>query len=181
MQAFMQRTYQAIEYFLARRFPQRVTGIWRFILRMPIWSYNLGFGRMMGGSVLLLATTGRVSGQPRYAALGYGRDEPTGELVVSAGWGGKTDWFRNLAADPHCTVQTGRRKFAAVARVWPEDEAIAYMRAFIPMNPYAPRMWSHLLGEEISLDDEGLRKVVRAFPVVGFRQSDSKPSGPSTS
>ncbi|MBI3160618.1 MAG: nitroreductase family deazaflavin-dependent oxidoreductase [Chloroflexi bacterium] len=171
MQAISQRIYQAIEYFLAMHFPKRVTGIWRVIFRMPVLYYRFGFGWLMGGMVLLLTTTGRKSGKVRHTALGYGRDEKTGELVVSAGWGGKTDWFRNLQTDPHCVLHIGRRKFNALARVLPEDEAIAHMRAFLPKNPYAPRMWSHLIGEELGSDDESLRKVVRAFPSVGFKET----------
>ncbi len=180
MSGLMQRTYQAIEHFLARRFPKRISGPWRFIFRMPIWAYKFGFGWLMGSSVLLLTTTGRRSGLPRQAALGYGEDERTHELLVSAGWAGKTDWFRNLRANPQCTVQAGRTRFPAVARIWPEDEAIAHLRTFIPQNPYAPRMWSHLLGEDIGLDEESLRKVVQAFPVVGFKKSIPHPSDPAS-
>ena len=67
---------------------------------------------------LLLTTTGRRSGEPRPAPLIYG---PHGDsFVVIASKGGLPDhpqWYRNLQADPDCTVQVGSRVVQATARV----------------------------------------------------------------
>jgi deazaflavin-dependent oxidoreductase (nitroreductase family) len=52
------------------------------------------------GKVVLLETTGRVSGLPRRTAVGFVA-EPDGSLVVAAG-SEATHWAANLLADPAC-------------------------------------------------------------------------------
>ena len=66
--------------------------------------------------MLLLTTTGRTSGVPRTTTLTY-IPAPTGEgLVVGARIRGqRSDWYRNLLAQPEVTVQVGTRTFAAHA------------------------------------------------------------------
>ena len=52
-------------------------------------------------------TTGRKTGNTRYTPLEFTFDEKTGSYIVSAGWGGKTDWYKNALAEPLVTVQVG--------------------------------------------------------------------------
>lgn len=65
------------------------------------------------GKVLLLETTGRVSGAPRQAAVGFVED-PDGSLLVAAG-SPTTHWAANLLADPLChgTIGGVRRAYHA--------------------------------------------------------------------
>lgn len=65
------------------------------------------------GKVLLLDTTGRVSGAPRQAAVGF-VEEPDGSLLVAAG-SPATHWAANLLADPNChgTISGTRRTYRA--------------------------------------------------------------------
>ncbi|GAB2657717.1 nitroreductase family deazaflavin-dependent oxidoreductase [Nocardia goodfellowii] len=71
-----------------------------------------------GVHALVLATTGRATGQPRRTCLIYGR---SGEdfVVVASNGGAAHDpaWFTNLLADPSVGVQAGTRRFTAHARV----------------------------------------------------------------
>ena len=67
---------------------------------------------------LLLTTTGRKSGEPRYAPLIYG--ESDGRYVVVASRGGTPThpvWFLNLEANPDCELQVGPKHVRARARV----------------------------------------------------------------
>jgi deazaflavin-dependent oxidoreductase (nitroreductase family) len=67
---------------------------------------------------LVLATTGRRTGQPRRTCLIYGRAGD--DFVVVASKGGADDdpaWFRNLVAEPSVGVQAGSHRFTAHARV----------------------------------------------------------------
>jgi len=74
-------------------------------------------GRVLGGEVILVTTTGRRSGRPRTVAL-FGWREPGGWAVIASRGGSRTipSWYRNLAADPDVVVQAGGAKFAARAR-----------------------------------------------------------------
>lgn len=92
------------------------------LLNLHQWLYERTDGRwghQLGGrTMLLLTTTGRKSGRPRTVSLLYERD---GDRMVVVGSKGGSDtppaWLVNLKADPHVTVQLGRRRFAALARV----------------------------------------------------------------
>ncbi|MFP8870787.1 MAG: nitroreductase family deazaflavin-dependent oxidoreductase [Myxococcota bacterium] len=67
---------------------------------------------------LLLTTTGRTSGEPRSLPLIYGEHE--GSYVIIASKGGMPDhplWYRNLEANPVCTLQVGAKKVEGTARV----------------------------------------------------------------
>ena len=71
-----------------------------------------------GLRVLVLATTGRVTGQPRRTALIYGTSGDDFVLVASkAGADEDPDWFKNLQAEPRVGVQAGTRRFTGQARL----------------------------------------------------------------
>jgi deazaflavin-dependent oxidoreductase (nitroreductase family) len=56
--------------------------------------------------MLLLTTTGRVSGRPHTIPLLYLTDG--GDQIVIASWGGRPDhpeWYKNLMADPKAEIQ----------------------------------------------------------------------------
>jgi deazaflavin-dependent oxidoreductase (nitroreductase family) len=70
-----------------------------------------------GVDALLLTTRGRKSGKLRRTALYYGA--PGDDYVIIASNGGSVGhplWYRNLAADPHVTVQVKDDVFEATAR-----------------------------------------------------------------
>ena len=71
-------------------------------------------GNPLTGYQLLLTTTGRKSGQRRDAPLEY--IVADGSAWVMAGYGPKTQWYRNLRADPRVEILLpGGRAIAAVA------------------------------------------------------------------
>jgi F420H(2)-dependent quinone reductase len=87
-------------------------------------------GRIAGGPVLLLTTTGRKSGRERTVPLLYLRD---GEDMVVVGSNGGTAahpaWWLNLMTNPEATVEDGGHKVRVRAeeagseekeRLWPE-------------------------------------------------------------
>jgi deazaflavin-dependent oxidoreductase (nitroreductase family) len=87
-----------------------------------------------GVYTLILATTGRRTGEPRRTCLIYGTSGD--DFVVVASKAGADEdplWLKNLQADPSVGVQVGPRRFTARARVaspaereslWPRMAAI---------------------------------------------------------
>ena len=69
-----------------------------------------------GVDTLLLTTRGRSTGKLRRTALIYGKDGDR-YLVVASNGGSKPhpDWYQNLAADPHVSVQVADDTFEALA------------------------------------------------------------------
>jgi deazaflavin-dependent oxidoreductase (nitroreductase family) len=87
-------------------------------------------GRMAGGRVLLLTTTGRKTGREHTVPLFYLNDGE--DMVVVASNGGTAShpaWWLNLKANPEATVEVGGRKvrvraeeagFEEKERLWPK-------------------------------------------------------------
>jgi len=74
-------------------------------------------GRVAGMPVLLLTTTGRVSGKPRTATLTYFRDG--GDLLVIGSFGGSDlppAWWLNLERNPRARVLIGSTTSQVTAR-----------------------------------------------------------------
>lgn len=138
--------------------------IFKWFFKLPIFFYRIGLP-MFGGFILLLTTTGRKSGKPRHTPLEYRREEGSGCPVIMAGWGGNTDWKRNIQADPHVQVQIGRRKYAALAEPLSDAEVAAWLAEVLRLNPRSSRIWSRWAGQPVSLDDpQSVDRAAGFFP-----------------
>jgi deazaflavin-dependent oxidoreductase (nitroreductase family) len=111
-----------------------------------------GYVWRKGTTILLLHTQGRTSGRDITKPLIF--REFDGKYLVVASKGGAPeapDWYRNLQADPHVTVQIKGEKFAATARTATAQER--------------PAMWRHMT--EVWPDyDEYQKKTDREIAVV---------------
>lgn len=86
--------------------------------------------RLVANDMLLLTTTGRVTGQPHTVPLLYLADGDA--VVVIASWGGRPnhpEWFLNLEADPEVEVVLHRRRFIGTASEMAEPERTAWWDA----------------------------------------------------
>ncbi len=92
---------------------ERPKGLLRFFFQVPPLFYRLGIVGPAGKTVLLLMTRGRRTGKPRYTGLNYAEDGDT--VYVMSGFGTRTDWYRNLIANPHVEVRIGKRRWSALA------------------------------------------------------------------
>ena len=85
---------------------------------------------MQRDRLVLLTTTGRRSGRPRTTPMMFHRDGDRVLVIASnVGAAADPDWYRNLSADPHVTVEIGDETYPALAvategadreRVWAE-------------------------------------------------------------
>jgi deazaflavin-dependent oxidoreductase (nitroreductase family) len=110
-----------------------------------------------GTTILLLTTTGRVSGQERTTPLIF-RDDGDDAWVVVASRGGAPDhpdWYKNLLANPQATLQMKNERFPVRAETAGGDE-----RA---------RLWQRMT--EVWPDyDQYQKRTDREIPVVVFRR-----------
>lgn len=80
-------------------------------------------GPFEGSPVLLLHTTGARSRTARTNPMMYLHEAETIYVFASkAGADTNPDWFHNLVAEPHVTVEMGNEKFDATARPVEGDE-----------------------------------------------------------
>jgi deazaflavin-dependent oxidoreductase (nitroreductase family) len=111
-----------------------------------------------GVYTLVLATTGRRTGEPRRTCLIYGTSGD--DFVVVASKGGADEdpaWFKNLQADPSVGVQVGTRRFTAHARVASPAER----------GP----LWAQM-ARIFPLYDEYAQKTARVIPIVLLAPQD---------
>ncbi|MEU9348834.1 nitroreductase/quinone reductase family protein [Streptomyces sp. NPDC048278] len=85
----------------------------------------------------LLETTGRVSGQPRRTPLG-GRRVGDAFWLVSE-FGTKSQYVRNIQADPRVRVRIGGRWHHGTAHLLPDDDPVARLRTLPKGNSTAVR------------------------------------------
>lgn len=100
----------------------------------------------------LLETTGRVSGQPRRTPLG-------GKLIGDQFWfvsefGERSQYIRNIKADPHVRVRLRGRWHSGVAHLLPEDDPHARLRELPQFNSFGVRTFgTELLTVRVDLSD----------------------------
>jgi deazaflavin-dependent oxidoreductase (nitroreductase family) len=103
----------------AMTYPEKGT-LNRLIFKSPLIWWRMGLGPLMshkalaGNRILVLTSWGRKSQLPRHTMLSY--VSAGDKEYVCSGWGAKTDWYKNITANPFVTVQAGRKVYAAKAR-----------------------------------------------------------------
>jgi deazaflavin-dependent oxidoreductase (nitroreductase family) len=170
------KIYMTMEAFLVSfASPQYISPFFRFLFRVPVWFYRHGMWFFVGGNMLLLTTTGRKSGLPRYTCLSYGQDKQSPYRMlrsdtyqVMPGWGDKCDWLLNIRANAHVTVQTGKKRIECQARFLSEDESAREYAKIIPINPFLKSTFSRWTGETIDGSPDSLVRVAKKFPMIEF-------------
>ena len=131
--------------------PQGILGkqpgaVGRWFFRAPIFLYRVGLGPIMGRRLIVIEHTGRTSGVPRQTALEVvRRDEES--IDVAAAWGVKSDWYRNLLANPQLEVSSGSLKGApATASVLDSETAESVYAGYVESHPKAAEALSKTVG-----------------------------------
>jgi deazaflavin-dependent oxidoreductase (nitroreductase family) len=124
-------------------------------MRAPIWIYKAGAGKILGPRLLMLEHTGRKSGIRRHVVLEVIGHAAHDSYLVASGFGDRSQWFRNIKADPRVSVYTNTHASASgSARIMTQGEAD---RALADYAERHPRAWERFkpvlertLGEPIS-------------------------------
>jgi deazaflavin-dependent oxidoreductase (nitroreductase family) len=150
-----------------RRRPGRLAAAF---FRLPLTAYRRGVGPATGRTFLAFTHIGRRTGQPHETvAMVLHDDRASGEVVIVAGWGPRTDWYRNIRARPAVQVQLGGTTFTPQQRFLNADEAFDVACRFRREHPYRQWFFSTVLGWGDMRDDARLREFVRTHPFVAFR------------
>ncbi len=128
----------------------------RLVTSVHVALYRLLGGRLVGrlgrAPILVLTTTGRLSGRTRTTPLIYQRDGES--LVVIASSGGSPNhpaWWLNLRAHPEAVVEVGRERLEVLARAAEPGER--------------ERLWSLMTSVYAGYDDYR-KKTTRVIDVV---------------
>jgi deazaflavin-dependent oxidoreductase (nitroreductase family) len=114
----------------------------RRLVRAPIWLYRAHLGILFGHRMLMLEHIGRKSGAPRYAVLEVVDRPGPDQYVIVSGFGEKSQWYRNVVANPHVRVSVGLRRDVPATATSMTPEAVEET-----LDRYArhhPRAWRTL-------------------------------------
>jgi deazaflavin-dependent oxidoreductase (nitroreductase family) len=79
---------------------------WRWLFfRAPMWAWRMGLSPLMARRFCVLTCFGRKSGVARHTLLEWVEDD--GRIHIGAGWGARSQWVRNILANPQVSVQSG--------------------------------------------------------------------------
>ena len=143
--------------------------IFKWLFKIPILQYKLGLGWMIGHYILLLTTIGRKSGKARHTPLEYLYDRENDRYRIAAGWGGNTDWYKNVSANPNVTAQVGRRKFIAIAEPASDEEVAKYMMDLSQRHPRMDTVWNRWADRPVDGTFESYVYAARFFPSVWLK------------
>jgi deazaflavin-dependent oxidoreductase (nitroreductase family) len=155
---------------LSRLTPKNSVGpLFKWIFKIPILYYKLGLGGLLEKRCLLLTTIGRKSGKLRHTPLEFVHNSQDNTFRVSPGWGGNTDWYKNVLHNPHVAVQVGRRKFNALAEPAPDKEAAEFMLNVSRRHPDMDKIWNRWSDQRVDGSWESYLHAARFFPSVRLK------------
>lgn len=122
----------------------KLRGAFRALNRNMLLMWRLGLRSMMSspttGYILVLATTGRKSGERRLVPLNFA--EEGASVFCLAAFGKRTHWRRNLEADPRCELwlPDGRRVYGTAEMVTDETRRIEMIRKVLVRAGFATKL-----------------------------------------
>ena len=169
--SFMETVYNWLEVLIMDKLvmQERPGPFFKWWFKIPIFYYKLGLGWMVGKYVLLLTTTGRKSGKFRHTPLEYVYDKSNDRYRVAAGWGGHTDWYRNVLKNPKVIVQVGRRKFEAIADQACDEDVAKYMMDVSERHPGMDRVWNRWSDQPVDGSFKSYVRAAKFFPAFWLK------------
>ena len=149
----------------------------RALFRAPIWIYRMGLGGLLGRRFVLLTHRGRTTGEARQAVLEVvGRNDTTGAVLVASGYGRRSQWFRNIGAEPRVLFQVGGRRHRGTATVLSPSESGEALVHYAQQYPEAAVALMQGLGHEVDGSPESFERVgadpENGIPVVRLNPDD---------
>lgn len=134
---------------------------------VPLFRLGLGpwMGSPFGGYIIVLKVIGRKTGQVRYAPVNYAIEN--GNVYCLAGFGGISDWYRNLLAHPNVEVIMPGGTIAGIAeQVTSPDERLRMLRRIMINAGFAGLFYGY---DPRTVSKERLLDTTRNVPVIRIR------------
>lgn len=101
---------------------------------IPMLTWRLGLGPLIGRYILIITHIGRKTGNPHQTAVEYHTINKM--KYIPCAFGIKSDWYRNILANPHVTIQTSDGSEAMIAmRVTDNDELMTVIETLLRKDP----------------------------------------------
>ncbi|WP_431329739.1 nitroreductase family deazaflavin-dependent oxidoreductase [Streptomyces sp. IPPR8] len=159
--------------------PRVPTGWRRLAARAPVLLFRAGLGPLLGRRFLLLHHVGRVSGNDRRVVLEVvAYEAPYHSWTVASGFGRRSNWYRNLRAQPKTVVQFGNRHHAVTAHFLTPHEGADIMTRYGLRHPRTARRLCAYLGLPADGTESALREAGRMIPFVRLETDTCPPDAP---
>lgn len=144
--------------------------------------FRLGLGGFVnispeyGGRILVLTHTGRKSGRRLQTPVNYTIIDE--DIYVTAGFGRRSDWFRNLIANPQTEVWLPDGWWQGVAEdVSDAPQRMMWLRQVLIASGFAAQMVGI---DPHNMSDAELAKATADYPLVRIRRTAARtgPGGP---
>jgi deazaflavin-dependent oxidoreductase (nitroreductase family) len=137
-------------------------GLTRFLFRAPIWLYKIHLGWILGNRALKLTHTGRISGQPRHVVLEVVKFDPSSNTYyIAAAWGEKSDWVKNIKANPNVRIQVGNREINMLAEQLTPDQGELIILDYAQRHPSAMTSLARYMGYQLDGSEADFRELGR--------------------
>lgn len=123
----------------------------RLLFRAPIGLYRVGLGGLLGKRFLLLEHVGRKSGVQRRTVLEVLETGHDGVPAIASGFGEKSQWCKNVMANPEVHVTRGRTRTPATADRLDHADAVEVFERYRVNHPKAAKALGGRIG--VSFDD----------------------------
>lgn len=143
-------------------------GLKKWFFKAPNYLYRARLGFIFGNRFLMLEHRGRNTGRLYRTVLEVaGRNDV--EWIVTAGFGPRSDWYRNLKVETFEAVWLGSRRHEDVSvRFLGHEEAGMVMGDYEKAHAKTARGIYKAIGVSYDGTDEGRAEMMRQIPMVGF-------------
>ena len=150
-------------------FRQKPSGMWKRVLRLPIYLSRAHLGFLMGERILLVSHRGRISGQVHQTPVEVvTHDRSAREYIVCSGTGPRADWYLNIAATPAVNVQVGNQQWLPTQRMLSQSEAARRFAEYERVHPKTSRRLLRSMGNSYDGTDDGRFAMMAQMPMVAF-------------
>ena len=110
------------------------TKIEKALFKLPILFWRLGLGPIQGRIIMIITHIGRKTGIPHHTAVEF--HTMNGIKYIPCAFGSKSQWYRNIMANPRVTIQTadGTEQMIAI-RITQDDELVSVIEMILERNP----------------------------------------------
>lgn len=141
-----------------------------------LWRLGLGSwgnGTRWGGSVMVIKHTGRRSGRKYLTPVNYAIVD--GEIYCTAGFGTKSDWYRNILMNPEVEVWLPNERWTGVAQDVTEiTERAALFRQVIIGSGFAGPLFGV---NPNKLKDSDLEELLETYRLVRISRTEALTGG----
>jgi deazaflavin-dependent oxidoreductase (nitroreductase family) len=135
---------------------------------VPMW--KMGMGKMINfwpavvGRIMVIKHTGRKSGRTLYAPVNYAEVE--GRIYCVAGFGTRTDWYRNIMKNPDVEIWLPNKRVGAkVMDISDSAQRLRLVREVLIASGFAARLFGI---NPIKIDDGELNKITSDYRLILF-------------